>query len=52
MWCRRLFLSFALVGFAIDGGILGAGDKPIAQLGGWLITDVAKVRAAGLISVA
>ena len=35
---------------AIDGGIIGAGDKPIAQFGGWLITNMARMRAAGLVS--
>ncbi|GAA4747473.1 TcfC E-set like domain-containing protein [Sphingomonas daechungensis] len=35
---------------AVDAAILGTEDKPIAQLGGWLITDVARVRAAALIS--
>ena len=30
--------------------ILGAGNKPIAEVGAWLITDVARIRAAGLVS--
>ena len=43
---RRLNDSFAL-----DAAILGAGDKPIAQVGGWFISDVARVRAAALASL-
>ena len=35
---------------AVDAAILGTQDKPVAQLGGWLITQVARVRAAGLAS--
>ncbi len=35
---------------ALDAAILGTQDKPVAQLGGWLITQVARVRAAGLAS--
>lgn len=35
---------------AVDAAIIGTERKPIAQLGGWLITDFARLRAAGLIS--
>lgn len=35
---------------ALDAAILGTQDKPVAQLGGWLITKPARVRAAALAS--
>ena len=35
---------------AVDAAILGTEDKPIAHLGGWLVTRTARVRAAGLAS--
>jgi hypothetical protein len=35
---------------AIDAAIIGTDRKAMAQLGGWLVTGVARVRAAGLIS--
>lgn len=43
---RRLNDSFAL-----DAAILGTEDKPIAQVGGWFISDLARVRAAALASL-
>lgn len=36
--------------FALDAAIIGTQHKPILQLGGWLITDPARIRAAGLAS--
>ena len=36
---------------ALDAAILGTEDKPIAQVGGWLATKAARIRAAGLASV-
>jgi hypothetical protein len=42
---RRLSDSLAL-----DAAILGTEQKPLAQLGAWLITDLARVRAAALAS--
>ena len=42
---RRLSDSLAL-----DAAILGTERKPLAQLGAWLITDLARVRAAALAS--
>lgn len=35
---------------ALDAAILGTQDKPIVQLGGWLVTKAARIRAAGLAS--
>ena len=35
---------------AVDAAILGTERKPLAQLGAWLITDLARVRAAALAS--
>jgi hypothetical protein len=43
---RRLNDSLAL-----DAAIFGTGDKPIAQVGGWFISYVARVRAAALASL-
>jgi hypothetical protein len=43
---RRLNESFAL-----DAAILGTEDKPIAQVGGWFVSEVVRVRAAGLASL-
>ena len=43
---RRLSDSLAL-----DAAVLGTGDKPIAQVGGWFISDFARVRAAALASL-
>jgi len=37
--------------FAIDAAILGTGNKPIAQVGGWFLSDIARVRAAALASL-
>ena len=36
--------------FALDAAVLGTQDKVIAQVGGWFVTDVARVRAAALAS--
>lgn len=38
--------------FAADASIIGTGKRPMIELGGWLITRMARVRAAGLISAA
>lgn len=35
---------------ALDASIIGTGNKPMAQLGGWVITPVVRVRAVGLLS--
>ena len=35
---------------ALNATVLGTQDKVIAQLGGWLVTDAARVRAAALVS--
>jgi Mat/Ecp fimbriae outer membrane usher protein len=35
---------------AIDAAIIGADRKAMAQVGGWLATGIARIRAAGLIS--
>ena len=35
---------------AIDAAIIGTDKKAMAQVGGWLITPVARIRAAGLAS--
>ena len=40
-------LSTAL---AIDGAVLGTQEKVMAELGTWLVTDVARLRLAGLAS--
>lgn len=42
---RRLSESLA-----VDAALLGTQDNAIAQLGGWFINDLARVRAAGLAS--
>jgi hypothetical protein len=36
--------------FAVDVSVLGTQKKTMAELGGWLITPFARVRAAGLLS--
>ena len=36
---------------AIDAAVLGTSDKAIAQVGGWFLSDIARVRAAGLASL-
>lgn len=35
---------------AIDAAILGTDRKAMAQFGGWLVTGIARIRAAGLVS--
>jgi hypothetical protein len=37
--------------FAIDAAVLGTSDKAIAQVGGWFLSDIARVRAAALASL-
>lgn len=36
---------------ALDAAVLGTQNKVIAQVGGWFITDIARVRAAALASL-
>jgi hypothetical protein len=36
--------------FAVDASIIGTQKKAIAELGGWFLTPVARVRAAALVS--
>lgn len=35
---------------AVDLSVIGTGDRPIVEAGGWLLTSVARVRAAALVS--
>lgn len=37
---------------AVDASIIGTSRKPMVELGGWVITTAARIRAAGLISAA